>query len=451
MVYTDLNTEIDVGSSGHLVEFGAFKVLVDCGMHPKRVGLDSLPNLSKIVPESLDFIAITHSHLDHCGALPVVARHQNHAHIMTAADNYELLFRMLRNSRAVQGKQREELGIKEYPLYDYSGIDSLRSRVYRMPFLLERTFERDAEELSVTFYPAGHIPGAASVMFEYKRQKILFTGDMSFHSTGILKGAAEPSGKIDVIVTETTRGNHIRPEGQTYDTEVERFLSSVGRVVRDGGNVLIPAFALGRMQEIINLLNLAKKSGALPPRTPIFAGGLGLDVAEYFSRESKRSNTFSFNRQSMDGVRPLRGEIIPGKDFDEKGIYVLGSGMMIERTPSYLVAASLMDHRANAIFFVGYADEDTPAGRILKTPSGGHFSFPDSPYVGELNCKVDKFDLTSHADRDQILRFIVEKNPRVVVLTHGSEESREWFMDELLELSPKTSVIIPEPSQSYEI
>ena len=62
MLYTDLNTEIDVGSSGHLVEFGAFKVLVDCGLHPKNLGLSALPNLSKIEPETLDFIAITHSH-----------------------------------------------------------------------------------------------------------------------------------------------------------------------------------------------------------------------------------------------------------------------------------------------------------------------------------------------------------------------------------------------------
>ena len=74
MVYMNLNGEIDVGSSGHLLELGPFKMLVDCGMHPKRVGLESLPALSKIIPESLDFIAITHAHLDHCGALPAPFR-----------------------------------------------------------------------------------------------------------------------------------------------------------------------------------------------------------------------------------------------------------------------------------------------------------------------------------------------------------------------------------------
>ena len=68
MLYTDLNKDIDVGSSAHLIEFGNFKALIDCGMHPKKMGLDALPNFSKILDNSLDFIALTHAHLDHCGA-----------------------------------------------------------------------------------------------------------------------------------------------------------------------------------------------------------------------------------------------------------------------------------------------------------------------------------------------------------------------------------------------
>ncbi len=87
----------------------------------------------------------------------------------------------------------------------------------------------------------------------------------------------------------------------------------------------------------------------------------------------------------------------------------------------------------------------------MKTPNGGQFAFRDLFFVGNVNCRVDKFDLTSHADREQILQFIMEKDPRCVVLTHGSMESREWFMYEIFDRSPKTSVIIPEPSESIEL
>lgn len=451
MIYTDLNTEIDVGSSGHLIEFGPFRALVDCGLHPKYMGLSALPNLSKVPPETLDFIAVTHTHLDHCGSLPVVARHQSSAHILVADESYELLFRMLRNSRTVMAKQREEFNIKEYPLFDYSAIDELRSRVAPMPFAHTRRYEIDGNLADITFYPAGHIPGAASVMFEYKKQKILFSGDISFHSTGILKGAVPPQGKVDTLVVETTRGSYSRPAGTTYDSEVERFIASVSRALRDGGSVLVPAFALGRMQEILYIIYKAKKSGRIPSDTPVFAGGLGLDIAEYFIKGAKRSNTFSFSKQHMEGVKPLRGEIVAGKDFDIKGIYVLGSGMMVKNTPSYLAAAALMDNRANAIFLVGYADTDTPAYKLQHSAPGDSFAFRDLFYVGTVNCKVDKFDLTSHADREEILSFILEKDPRNVVLTHGSLESREWFMYEILDRSPKTRVIIPEPSETLEL
>ena len=348
-------------------------------------------------------------------------------------------------------KQREEFNIKEYPLFDYSAIDDLRARAAPMPFAHARRYEINGSLADVSFYPAGHIPGAASVMFEYKKQKILFSGDISFHSSGILKGAVPPPGRVDTLVVETTRGSYSRPEGSTYDGEVERFTAAVSRALRDGGSVLVPAFALGRMQEILYIIYKAKKAGKIPAESPVFAGGLGLDIAEYFIRGAKRSNMFSFSKQHMEGVKPLRGEIVPGKDFDTKGIYVLGSGMMVQNTPSYLAAAAMLENRANAVFFVGYSDEDTPAYKLLHSAPGDSFAFRDLFYVGTVNCKVDKFDLTSHADREEILKFILDKDPRNVVLTHGSMESREWFMYEILDRSPKTRVIIPEPSETLEL
>ena len=450
MIYTDLNTEIDVGSSGHLLEIGNFKALIDCGLHPKYMGLSALPNLSKITPETLDFIAITHTHLDHCGSLPVVVRNQNHAHILVSDESSDLLLRMLRNSRSVMARQREEFDIKEYPLFDSSSIDALKPRILPMPYFHEKQFEIDGEKIGITFTPSGHIPGASSIMFEYKKQKVLFSGDISFHSTAMLKGAVPPEGKVDTLIVETTRGSYARPDGVTYESEVDRFVTSVEHVLLGGGSVLIPSFALGRMQEIICILQRAKQQKRIP-NVPIFASGLGLDIADYFIKGAKRSNTFSFTKQHMEGVKPYRAEIVPGKDFETQGIYIFGSGMLVEHTPSYLAASAMMDHHANAIFFVGYADPDTPATRLQNTSSGDQFAFKDLFYVGNVNCRVDKFDLTSHADREQILQFIMEKDPRCVVLTHGSMESREWFMDEIIDRSPKTSVIIPEPSESIEL
>ncbi len=449
MKYTDLNREIDVGSSGHLMEFGSFKVLVDCGLHPKKMGFEALPLLSKIGAETLDFIAVTHSHLDHCGALPVLAASQNHAEILTGGDNVDLLFRLLRNSRSVMGKQREEYGIKEYPLFDYSSIDALRSRISPMPHFHSRKIEAGGDVAEVSFYPAGHVAGSSSVLFEHKRRRIFFTGDISFRRSGIMMGAKPPEGKFDTMVIETTRGG--RDREVDFDREVDRFVDSVGRVIDGGGSVLIPVFALGRMQEILKILHDARSSGKLSKETPIFSAGLGVELSELFVKLSKKTPWLNFAKQYLDPVKSFTKKINPGEDFDEKGIYLLGSGMMVERTPSWLAASALMESRSNAIFFVGYCDPDTPGGRLLRTPDGGAFSFRELSHVGTLNCRVDKFDLSAHADRRELLDFVLEKEPRNLILTHGSLEAREWFMFEIMDISPNTNVIIPEPGETVEL
>ncbi len=452
MQYCDLNTEIEVGASAHYVQIGPFRGLIDCGMHPKYYGYKALPDLAQIADDTLDFICITHAHLDHCAALPIIARKHPHATIMTNRGGADLVVRMLRNSKAVMAKQKDELKIMEYPLYSSADIDAVKSRIIPMQNGVERTLELSSgEKITISFWGAGHIPGAASVLLEYNRRRILFSGDMSFHSTALLKGANPPSGKVDTLVVETTRGSYDRPKDSTYQSEVQRFLKSLSTTIKDGGSVLVPAFALGRMQEVLLIIQKAKAEGTIPKDTPVFATGLGVDIAEQMIELSKKSHHFSFAKQAMEGVKPMRFEIKPGQDFEEKGIYVLGSGMLVEHTPSFLAASAMMAQKENSICFVGYCDPDTPAGKLLQCKPGDYFNFEGLFYSTKINCKVDKFDLSSHADRADILKFIIEKDPRCVILTHGSETSREWFMDNIIDISPKTQVIIPQPSEYIEV
>lgn len=451
MLYTDLNRNIDVGSSAHLVEIGGFKALVDCGMHPKKMGLEALPDLSKILDDSLDFIAITHAHLDHCGALPVLLRRQRRARVLIADESRELVFKMLRNSHGVMLKQRKECDIKEYPLFDNSELDKIAEQLTPMAFNRPRVFEADGESIKITFVPAGHIPGAASVLFEHGRKKYLFSGDISFKDTNLLKGARQADEKVDVLVVETTRGQRERIEFADFKSEEERLASSIARVVGDGGSALIPAFALGRMQEVLLIIAKYKERKIIPEQTPVFIGGLAIDIAEHLVKLSKTSASVNFPKKCLDSAKVFRGDIVPGRDFDEKGIYVFGSGMMVENTPAYLAAAAVMDSPANAIFLVGYCDPETPGGRLMQTPPCGDFAFRDLFFVGTVNCKVDKFDLTSHADRSEILEYILRKDPRCVVLTHGGEKSREWFMYEIFDRLPNTAAVIATPSETLEL
>lgn len=445
MKYTDLNRNIDIGSSAHYIEMGGFRILLDAGLHPKKMGYDSLPDYSVIGKDTLDFIGISHAHLDHIGSLPVIARRQNFARILCSEHGRGLVGKMLRSSRSVMKKQRDEFNIKEYPLYDRSEIDEVNGNILPMMFFKERIFELDGNKISFRFYPSGHILGSSAIEIESGKELFLYTGDMSFHSTHILKGANIPCKKYDVMLVETTRGMHKRLSYGSYESESGKLVESITRTIKDGGNVLIPVFALGRMQEVLSLLKKSRENRILPD-CPIYISGLGLDIAEFFAYESKKCGMLNFDRSCLDIAKPLREDIIAGRNFEDRGIYLLGSGMMVENTPSYFAASAIMEHSENAIFFVGYCDEDTPAGRLLKTNKGEDFSFDNIFYNAKLNCKVERYDLTAHADREEMLSFILERDPRCVILTHGSEESRDWFFYNLLDMSPKTNIIIAEPS-----
>lgn len=452
VVYRDLNTAIDVGASAHLIEMDGIRLLLDCGMHPKKLGFEGLPNLSAIEDDTLDFIALSHAHLDHVGSLPILAARQNFAHILAGEVTADLALRMLRNSRNVMARQREEFGIKEYPLYSFEQIDALRPRILPFAMSRPRAFEVENKKIEICFHRGGHIPGASAVSVKTAKESLLYTGDISFRNSQLIKGAEIPAEKCDVLIMETTRGLSARAAENSYESECERFIESVAEVLKDGGSVLVPAFALGRMQEILQLVKKGRASGLIPSEFPVYAAGLGIDLSEYMLRQARKSAGVSFDKTAYELITPFRDKITPAQDFERKGIYIFGSGMMLENTPSYAAASALMEHQGNAIFFVGYCDPDTPGGRLLKKAKGDTtFVFQNLNYIAKVNCKIDKFDLSSHADRDELLNFALRCDPRVVVLTHGEEESRNWFMDELMDVAPHIGVVIAQDSEPIRL
>ena len=125
MRITNLNPDTDIGASAWCVEMDGRRLLMDAGTHPKREGYDSLPLYSSIRDAELDAIVITHCHHDHVGSLPVAMREHPQAHVMMTELSYFLVERVLHNSVNVMKRQRDELGIKEYPLFSHREVDEL--------------------------------------------------------------------------------------------------------------------------------------------------------------------------------------------------------------------------------------------------------------------------------------------------------------------------------------
>src|SRR5688572_8141950 len=359
----NLNPAPDIGASAWFVDIEGHRILLDAGTHPKREGRASLPLYSLIAQEELDAIAISHCHHDHVGSLPVAVRHFPQAHVLLTQLSYFLVERVLHNSVNVMNRQREELGIKEYPLFTHDEVDDIA------PLFQGYKFNREIEwaafhklkpgviSPTLEFYDAGHALGAAGIMVRGQHQTLFYTGDVCFHDQTILKAARFEDIKADVLIMETTRGAREPKPGFTRAAEIDRLALAISNALERGGSVLIPVFALGRTQEILAALALLMKAGKLR-RQQIYIGGLGRVFTEIYDLEAHRTNRNLTNLRLNEALElvVLDKNTIENMKLNSRRIFVVTAGMMTEKTPAHELAVRMMGDERHAIFFVGYAD-----------------------------------------------------------------------------------------------
>ena len=449
MKILDLNRHGGIGANCTICEVGGFRFAIDSGMHPKYAGSDALPKHSNIERDSLDFIILTHCHLDHLGSLPLLSREHQDAPVLLSYASSILARRMLSNSISVMKRQRNELNLTELPLYGRGDLSSLYDRMKVLPIKQPFTLQKDGRSIDVTLHHAGHVAGAVSVEIKTRKERIFFTGDVLFDGQRTLNGAEPFLEKVDTLVTETTRGLSQRDPSRQRESEIVNLLEESRKALKRGGSVLIPVFALGRMQEMLVVLDEAIKRNALP-KVPVFCSGLGMDLVNHFHEISKNTNRLNFSRRVLKslGARPLPRKLEPGREPPMQGIYLVSSGMLVEHTPSYVMASSLLGDAKNCILFVGYCDPSTPGGKLLEAEPGTPFEFEVYNHVEPIRAKIRQFDLSGHADRDQLVAYAKKLSPKTIFLHHGDPESREWFAQALEPTGAK--IINPEPLKIYE-
>lgn len=454
----NLNPDTGIGASAWFVDMEGHRILLDAGAHPKRDGQESLPLYPLVAKENLDAIAITHCHHDHVGSLPVAVRHFPQAHVLMTELSYFLVERVLHNSVNVMTRQREELGIKEYPLYSHNEVDDIAPLFQGFKYNREiewASFRKSrAGVLSPTleFFDAGHALGSAGILLRGGKQTLFYTGDVCFHDQTLLRSARFEDVRADVLIMETTRGNRAVPTGFTREAESNRLAEAIQRVLQRKGSVLIPTFALGRTQEILAQLALLMKEGKLKQQ-PVYIGGLGRVFTEIYDLESHRANRQHSNLRLNEALNLV---VLDRRQIDQMKLgggrlFVITAGMMTEQTPAHELALRMVEDERQAVFFVGYADPDTPGGRLKAAKPGETFLFSGSGGQLTRNCEVQDFDLTAHANREELLDFVGIVSPRAVLLGHGEEDSRLWFEDQIRARWPKIKIIQPQPGQSVEV
>ncbi len=442
----------DIGSNSYLLEMGNTRIVLDAGTHPKHTGRKTLPLFETIEPDSVDGILISHPHLDHIGGLPVLMQQQLGAAVAMTPETRESGSALLHNSVNVMKSQQEELNEPDYPLYSHRKVDELERLWFtRTP---GETFSLgDRDRVECEFFHAGHVLGAVGVHLQGNGQSVFYTGDVHFEDQTMTRGAEFPEKSFDTLIIETTRGGFERDPSYTREKEKIRLGETIREVIEGGGTVLIPVFAFGKTQEVLFMIDELREEGVLP-MAPVHIGGLSTKMShiadQFLDSDSRKHQGYSLLREFPELRILPRGQKEP--EFNPGHIYALSSGMMSEHTVSHRFARRILNSSKNAILFVGYADSETPGGRILAAGQGGTVRLHENrSHDTPIECRVEKFDFSGHSPRNQIADYAVRCRPRNVVLVHGDPTAREWFQQELVRRLPESQVILPESGEVVEI
>jgi len=430
-------------------------------MHPKNVGEDALPDFKAITGQEIDAILISHAHQDHIGTLPVLMRRFPTARIFMTEATADIGNVLLHNSVNVMTRQREEVGRAVaglYPLFTHRETDRASERwrwcPLRQPISIsgERAAEREKNGLTFEFFDAGHVLGSTGILLRMEGKTVFYTGDVNFDDQTLMQAATFPEEKIDVLIMECTRGDHAKLAGWTRATEERRLAEAIGAAFERRSYVLIPVFALGKTQEILAMLYKFRRERLLP-EFPIYIGGLSSKMTDIYDRRANMTRRQLPRLQLMRDTAPfvLNEETVRGAPLRPCRLYLLSSGMMTPKTLSNVLAQRLIENPQHSIFFVGYADPESPAGRLRNAKRNAEVVLdPDKP-AQRVRCNIKEFQFSAHATRETLIGYAKRLAPAKIVLVHGDPSAVEWMRSTLSMELPGSEIFVPTPGTELQL
>lgn len=457
-----------VTGSMHLLEVHGRRILLDCGLFQgKRQEAFQRNRAFPFDVRSVDALVLSHAHIDHSGNIPSLVRQGFAGPIYATPATYDLCGAMLRDSAHIQAadaayvnKKRARKG--EPPVEPLYGVDDVVASLHHFVSVAYGRSLPIAPGVLLTFYDAGHILGSALTVLDVeeggRRTRLLFTGDLGRRNLPILRDP-QVVPAVDVLITESTYGN--RDHGTPEEAEA-RLQEVVQRTYRRGGKVLIPAFAVGRTQEVVYALHRLTEARAIPP-LPIYVDSpLAANVTEIFRLHPECYDEETVDFMWMDGHRDPFGfsrltyvrDVEASKRLNalqEPVVIISASGMCEAGRILHHLKHNVEDPR-NTILFVGFQAENT-LGRYLVDGREEVKIFGE-PHT--VRAEVEAIDgYSAHADREELLDYFQRLwthggRLEEVFVVHGDDENAQALAQALTAM-PVGSVHVPVRGEAFEV
>ena len=447
-----------VTGSMHLLEAGGAQLLLDAGLFQgKRKEAAELNSKLPFDARRIDGVILSHAHIDHAGRLPLLVNRGFHGPIHATAATRDLCAVMLADSAHIQEKDFEFLvrhdraGPEAEPLYTLRDAARTQELMVGVPY---RRLQHLRKHVTVEFTDAGHILGSASVdvrITEGTPHRLVFSGDIGRAGLPIIRDPDPPAGPVDTLIIEST---YAEREHESVSGAEEHLGELVRRVAARGGKILVPAFAVGRTQELVYALNELFRNGKIP-RIPVYIDSpLAIEATTVFRLHPE---VFDRSERLVEANSPLFDFSLVNYTRDVEDSKRLNS----LQGPAIIIAASGMaeagrilhhlknhggDHR-NCILFVGYQGEHTLGRRIQDGADVVRIFGDEHPIRAEVET-IGGY--SAHADRNELRAWVkrIGGPIRRAFCVHG-EESALAAMAALLKAEGIPEVHVPKHGESF--
>jgi len=454
-----------VTGSCYLVEHDDIRFLVDCGMFQgnkalKERNYGSFP----FNPTEIDFVLLTHAHVDHSGMLPKLYKHGYQNPIYTSSATAKLTEIMMPDSGYIQEMEVErknrKLARAGKPLLEpiYTAADAMEVQRLMVPLNYDEEFS-PAAGIRVIMHDAGHILGSSMLEIFYQEdgveKTLVFTGDLGRNDQAIIEDPYHIS-KADFVVMESTYGN--REHGAMMNDELPHFVQVVRDTFARGGNVIIPAFAVDRTQEILYMINDLQSQGEFPDCTVYVDSPMAVKATEVFAQCTDYYDAITRKLMHDEGRPPFMlknlvysrtaADSMQLNNVKNNAIIISASGMADAGRIKHHLKHNLWRPECSVMFF-GYQAEGTLGRRLIEGEKKVTIHGEEIDVKAEIH-NMEGF--SAHADKNELMTWLkhFEKLPERIFVTHGEATGSEAFA-ELVKAELGVEACVPDHGSTFDL